>query len=124
MTKFEVKKPVKVEKGWGYELHIHNDDGYCGKVLHFNKAAKFSMHFHLMKHETWYVASGKFILFTINTETAEKQEHELVVGDVIVVPMGLPHQLFALEEGDIFEVSNPDHVIDSYRVAKGDSQNG
>lgn len=122
MTKFEIKTPVRVDKGWGYELHIHNDDGYCSKILHFNKDAMFSMHFHMMKHETWYVASGKFVLKTINTDNAETVVSNLVQGDVVVVPMGLPHQLWALEEGDIFEASTPDHVIDSYRVQKGDSQ--
>ncbi len=122
MTNFEVKLPVRVDKGWGYELHIHNDDGYCSKILHFNKGSHFSMHFHMMKHETWYVASGKFLLRRIDTNTADVIECNLVQGDVIVVPLGLPHQLWALEEGEIFESSTPDHVIDSYRVMKGDSQ--
>jgi hypothetical protein len=32
----EIKQPPKVEKAWGYELWIHNDNEYCGKLLVFN----------------------------------------------------------------------------------------
>jgi hypothetical protein len=35
-----------VEKGWGHELIWVTNDKYCGKLLKFNKGAKFSMHFH------------------------------------------------------------------------------
>ena len=35
-----------VEKGWGHELIWATNDKYCGKLLKFNKGAKFSMHFH------------------------------------------------------------------------------
>ena len=35
-----------VEKGWGHELIFATNDKYCGKLLNFNKGAKFSMHFH------------------------------------------------------------------------------
>jgi magnesium-transporting ATPase (P-type) len=46
----------------------------------------------------------------------------LVVGDIVEVKTGIPHQLEALEEGDIFEISTQHFDEDSYRVAKGDSQ--
>ena len=115
-------EPKKVTKGWGYELHIHNDNGYCSKILHFNKGGMFSMHFHVNKHETWYVASGKFRLNTIDTENAVKEDFLLNVGDVFILPQGKPHQLFALEEGEIFEASTPDDANDNYRIEKGDSQ--
>ena len=38
-----------VKKGWGYENIIVNNDEYCGKILHFYKDKKFSMHYHLLK---------------------------------------------------------------------------
>jgi len=117
-----IRKPNKVEKGWGYELHIHNDDGYCSKILHFNKGAAFSTHFHLKKHETWFVASGYLILMIIDTKDATKKQYELHQGDVIIIPQGTPHKLLALEESEIFEASTLDDSRDSYRVEKGDSQ--
>jgi len=42
-------KPKIVEKGWGQEIWIHNDEEYCGKLLRFNKeGSKFSMHYHVI----------------------------------------------------------------------------
>lgn len=113
---------IKHEKAWGYELWIHNNEDYCAKILHFNKGAKFSMHFHVIKQETWYVQSGMFKLILINTDTAEKVEKTIVGGDIVEIPRGAPHQLIALEEGDIFETSTQHFEYDSYRVEKGDSQ--
>lgn len=116
------KKNVKYGKAWGYELWIHNDAQYCGKILHFFKDAKFSMHFHLIKNETWYVQSGKFKLIGIDADTADRYEEILEVGDIVYVERGLSHQLIALEEGDVFEISTQHFEEDSYRVEKGDSQ--
>ena len=117
-----IKKAKRIDKGWGYELHIHNNDGYCSKILHFDEGAMFSMHFHMMKHETWYVASGSLRLNIIDTEDATIKNYRLEVGDVFVVPRGMPHQLMAIEESEIFEASTTDYINDSYRVKKGDSQ--
>ena len=49
----------KVEKGWGYELWIHNDEEYCGKLLYFKKGKKCSLHYHEKKKETFYLQDGK-----------------------------------------------------------------
>ena len=43
-----------VQKGWGHELIWATNDKYCGKLLKFNKGARFSMHFHAEKEETWF----------------------------------------------------------------------
>lgn len=112
----------KVEKGWGYENVFVNNEKYCGKILHFNQGGKFSMHFHLIKEETWYVSSGKFLFKWIDTSNAEIHSKELNIGDVVTNKIGQPHQLICLEEGEIFEVSTQHFDSDSYRVMKGDSQ--
>jgi mannose-6-phosphate isomerase-like protein (cupin superfamily) len=112
----------RVPKGWGHEIIIVNNDLYCGKILHFKKGGKFSMHFHLKKKESWYVSSGSFLFRWINTATADIVEEKLVVGDTITNEIGEPHQIICVEEGDIFEVSTHHLDSDSYRVAKGDSQ--
>ena len=112
----------KVEKAWGYELVITNNKDYCGKILHFNEGHKFSMHYHMIKDETWYVNSGNFIYKWIDTNSANVYEESLLCGDVIHIHPGLPHQLIAVTEGEIFEVSTEHFEHDSYRVWKGDSQ--
>lgn len=111
-----------VEKGWGSENIWATNDKYCGKLLQFNQGAKFSMHFHAHKDETWYVLSGKFKVLVINTANASQTEYVLDIGDVWHNPPLLPHQLICVEAGTIVEVSTPDSVEDNYRVAKGDSQ--
>ena len=45
----------RVEKGWGSEEIWATNDRYCSKFMHFNTGAKFSMHFHREKEETWRV---------------------------------------------------------------------
>ena len=112
----------RVEKGWGNELIWATNSKYCGKLLHFKNDAKFSMHFHVEKDETWYILTGKFIVHWIDTKTASKFSKELRPGAVWRnVPL-VPHQLECLEEGTIIEVSTPDSVEDNYRVEPGDSQ--
>jgi len=113
---------LRVEKGWGHEIIIVNNDLYCGKILHFNTGSKFSMHFHMKKQETWYVSSGEFLFRWINTKNADVIEETLHVGDTITNFIGDPHQIICLKEGDIFEVSTTHFDSDSYRVGKGDSQ--
>jgi len=111
-----------VEKGWGHEYIFATNELYCGKLLKFNQGAKFSMHFHKEKDETWYVLNGKFVVKLINTTTSEQYQHELNQGDTWRNKPLMIHQLICLEEGTIIEVSTPDSVEDNYRVAPGDSQ--
>jgi mannose-6-phosphate isomerase-like protein (cupin superfamily) len=111
-----------VPKGWGSEFIFATNDKYCGKFLNFETGAKFSMHFHAVKDETWYVQSGKFIVQYIDTTNAEVKDKYLEVGDTWHNPPLLPHRLICIEEGSIIEVSTPDSVEDNYRVMAGDSQ--
>ena len=111
-----------VEKGWGHELIWATNDKYCGKLLKFNKDAKFSMHFHAEKDETWYVLSGKFIVKVLDTSNATITDHVLHEGATWRNLPLVPHQVICLEEGVLIEVSTPDSVEDNYRVMKGDSQ--
>ena len=111
-----------VEKGWGSELIWATNDKYCGKLLRFNKDAKFSMHFHSVKDETWYVLEGKFIVKVIDTKTSAQTQYLLEPGDTWHNPPLSPHQIICIEEGVLIEVSTPDSVEDNYRVLPGDSQ--
>ena len=113
---------VQVEKGWGSETIFVNTDKYCGKLLNFKKDAKFSMHFHIRKEETWYVMSGLFTYKWINTANADILTETLSPGDVLTNKIGEPHQIICIEDGTILEVSTTHFDEDSYRVMKGDSQ--
>jgi hypothetical protein len=108
-----------IPKGWGHELIIVNNEKYCGKILVFKAGCKFSMHYHLIKQETWYVNKGQFTFNWIDTNTAERNTLYLREGDVVTIPIGMPHQLTSIEEGEIFEISTEHFDSDSYRVEKG-----
>jgi len=114
----KIQHPKRVDKKWGYELWIHNDTDYCGKLLVFTKSGnKFSMHYHMIKDETWYVQEGAFQFDWIDTENGERCYTQIQKGDVIEIKKGLPHQLTALtEEATIFEVSTQHFDEDSYRI--------
>ena len=117
----KVCEGCKVPKGWGEEIIIENNEMYCGKLLKFKKGCKFSMHYHLIKDETWYVQEGEFRYKWIDTETAELHEVKLKEGDVVRQRIGQPHQLLAETDGIVFEVSTQHFDEDSYRVFKGDT---
>ena len=114
----------RVNKGWGHEMIWATTDAYCGKILIFDKVgAKFSMHFHRVKDESWLVTEGKFKVIWCDTKTATYKEQVLNEGDTWHNPPMLPHQLVALKANSIiFEVSTADSVEDNYRILPGNSQ--
>ena len=120
ITKIQECSECTIVKGWGHELIIHNSEKYCGKLLVFKAGCKFSMHYHLLKQETWYVNKGTFIYRWIDTNQGTELSTQLTVGDVVTQYPGQPHQLEALEDGEIFEVSTQHFDSDSYRIWKGD----
>ncbi len=109
-------------KGWGREVWLAANEQYCGKLLCFNKGAKFSAHFHDLKNETFYVLKGMVRLTWFKLENADEIVEVLIEGEVIDIPRLCVHQVEALEESVIIEVSTQHLETDSYRVRKGDSQ--
>ena len=108
-----------VKKEWGRELWIHNDEQYCGKILEFDKDSRFSMHFHKLKTETWYVILGELKFEWIDFETAEWLTDWLGPGMSVHIPSGLAHRLTAVTNGvRIMEVSTQHFDDDSYRIER------
>ena len=87
-SKAEVHK-----KTWGKELWIHNSTKYCGKILEFNENTYFSMHYHLIKEETWFVIEGSFELEYYDLKNAIKHLKQLKEGDVVHIVPGVLHKL-------------------------------
>jgi quercetin dioxygenase-like cupin family protein len=110
-----------VPKGWGYEKWITNNERYCGKLLYFNKGKKCSWHYHEIKEETFYVHSGKLhLLYGFDDDINEAEGLILSPGDKFEIPRGLRHQMYAIEDTEMFEFSTQHFDDDSYRVIKGD----
>jgi mannose-6-phosphate isomerase-like protein (cupin superfamily) len=111
---------TRVEKGWGHEIIFANSPEYCGKLLVFKKDKRFSLHYHIKKDETWYVAEGRFECTLLDGEMGGAREFILEKGDSLHISRGMPHQLRALEDSTVFEVSTQHFDEDSYRIQKGD----
>ncbi len=110
-----------VSKGWGYEKWIVNKESYCGKLLYFNKGKKCSWHHHKIKDEVFYLQSGKLLVrhgWSDNLE--ECDETILEPGMNFHIPVGLRHQMEALEDSELFEFSTQHFDEDSHRIIKGD----
>lgn len=108
-------------KGWGYEKWIVNKPEYCGKLLYFYKNKKCSWHYHKLKDETFYVGSGSIKLFYgYDDDINNSKKITLIRGDKFHVPIGLRHQMLALEDTELYEFSTEHFEDDSYRVIKGD----
>jgi mannose-6-phosphate isomerase len=116
------RKPVQiVPKGWGREIWIANGDLYCGKILEIRKGKKCSLHYHKLKTESFYLRSGKLkvrIKESPGSETIE--EFELVAGECMDVPIGLVHQMEAIEDAELLEFSTQHFDSDSHRLIPGD----
>src|ERR1022692_237555 len=104
MIEFE---PIKyVKKTWGCELWICNKDEYCGKLLFFYQGKKCSFHYHNIKDEVFYLAKGKMLINYSWGDILEDAEQTILKpGMKFEVPVGLRHQMVAIEESHLYEFS-------------------
>lgn len=107
-------------KGWGREIHIHNDENYCGKLLELKRGGKCSLHYHIEKLETFYILKGK-VEITLFYDL-ERQRTILTQGESIDIPRFLAHSFRGIEDSTILELSTYDDPTDSVRIEPGDSQ--
>jgi mannose-6-phosphate isomerase-like protein (cupin superfamily) len=110
-----------VEKSWGSELWIANNELYCGKILRFEKGKNCSLHFHKLKTESFYLHSGRLKLRIMESpEATIIEEFELEAGQCMDIPPGLVHQMVALEDAELFEFSTQHFDDDSHRLPETD----
>lgn len=77
-NKYTKKDMVFVPKGWGNELIIVNNDLYCGKILTIEKDKKLSVHYHLMKDETFFCTKGKVVIYWTDSKDEDALEQQLL----------------------------------------------
>lgn len=104
-----------IDKSWGFERIIHNG-AYCMKLLVYTKRIASSLHYHELKHESFYVASGKFLF---DDDLGRTQM--LNPGDCIVLAPGMRHRLRCIEPGTIVEASTRDDPQDCVRLIPSES---
>jgi mannose-6-phosphate isomerase-like protein (cupin superfamily) len=127
------KRSQDVPKGWGREVWIANNivldgepfpTGYSGKLLVYEReGAKSSMHYHTVKHETFYILKGEFTVWYYDPENADLLHKDVVGGDIVTIPPYNPHQVvLRSSSGVIIEFASTDYSWDNFRIGKGDSQ--
>jgi quercetin dioxygenase-like cupin family protein len=104
-----------VPKTWGFEIWVSNNENYCGKILVFEKGKYCSLHFHKLKTETFFCIFGKLQIFLRNNLTKEEKEFIMLPGDSVHIYPGLEHQMMALEDSQLMEISTTHFDSDSYR---------
>ncbi len=116
------REPVRiVPKGWGREVWIANGERYCGKVLEIKKGRKCSLHYHKIKDESFYLRTGRLLLRVMSSpEGSPLEEFILEPGQCMDVPVGLVHQMEALEDAELYEFSSQHFDSDSHRLVRGD----
>ena len=111
--------PQKIEKDWGYEIiRVNNKlEDYCSKILYIEKDKSTSMHYHVNKHESFYVRKGTLCVNLIDTSTTDTNIVILEEGDCMEIPRCQPHQLSSVEGAVEFdETSTYSSDSDSLRI--------
>ena len=121
--KMKIDKPKYVEKDWGSETWFANnlERNYCGKVLEIKKGKGTSMHYHVDKHEVFYVLEGTLKVDWIDTDSGEVYTVHVAKGESMEMPQGIPHSLIAdeaFEDVKLIEASTFHRDSDSYRLWK------
>ncbi len=112
-------KPLTVNKTWGKEVWLVNNEkeDYCSKILYIEAGKNTSMHFHALKHETFYVQEGTLRVDLLNTLTCEVTTVRVAKGETLEIDRIYPHKLIAEEEDvALIETSTFHRDEDSYRV--------
>jgi mannose-6-phosphate isomerase len=99
-------KIVRVPKPWGHETIWAQTDRYVGKILHIDAGQELSVQYHHKKDETVYLLSGEIVY---NVRQGEQLEDvRLKVGESFRITPGTVHQMIAVTDCDVLEVSTPE----------------
>ena len=115
-------RPKRVEKSWGYESWLANSEkeDYCGKVLFIKKGHHTSMHYHVDKHETFYVLEGVLRVDMLQ-DKENPDAHPFTItckqGESMEMERERAHMLMAAD-GDVtlIEISKFHRDEDSHRL--------
>ena len=97
---------VRVPKPWGHETIWAHSDRYVGKILHINAGQELSVQYHNKKDETVHLLSGE-ISYRVKTNKL-LEDMRLRVGESFRITPGTVHQMVALTDCDVLEVSTPE----------------
>ena len=96
----------KVNKPWGHETIWAHSDRYVGKVLHIKAGEALSLQYHNRKDETIHLLSGE-MTYKVQVD-GELRDMNLRTGESFRNEPGTIHQMIAVTDCDVLEVSTPD----------------
>lgn len=97
-----------VTKPWGYEKIWAWSERYVGKILHINAGQELSVQYHNKKDETAYLLSGEIVYRVQRSGEDELDDVRLEVGESFRIVPGTIHQMIAVTDCDVLEVSTPE----------------
>jgi mannose-6-phosphate isomerase-like protein (cupin superfamily) len=100
-------KVVKVPKPWGHETIWAHSDRYVGKILHINAGQELSVQYHNKKDETVHLLSGELV-YRVQSDGDLMEDVQLKLGESFRITPGTIHQIVALTDCDVLEVSTPE----------------
>jgi mannose-6-phosphate isomerase-like protein (cupin superfamily) len=97
----------KIEKSWGSETVIINNEKYCGKILQINRGKSNSLHRHKVKKETFYIQQGTILLTYVTRDGSfvSSVDQILTKGDSITIPPMTWHMIEGITKAEVFEFS-------------------
>jgi mannose-6-phosphate isomerase-like protein (cupin superfamily) len=105
---------IVVNKPWGYERIWAKSDRYVGKILHINAGQELSLQYHNKKDETVHLLSGQLVYRVKLGENLE--DVKLKTGESFRITPGTVHQMLAVTDCDVMEVSTAE-VDDIVRLS-------
>ena len=103
---------IRVEKAWGWEEIVSNSTQYCGKVLHVLPGKQCSLHYHILKDETFYLLDGDC---EYQTELVPRR-NKMVLGEPVHIPPGMLHRFASRGGCRLMEVSTEHSDADVVRL--------
>jgi mannose-6-phosphate isomerase-like protein (cupin superfamily) len=109
-------KVTHVPKPWGHETIWAHTERYAGKILHINAGHELSVQYHNRKDETIYLLWGE-IVYRVQREGDDiLDDVQLQLGESFRITPGTIHQMIAVTDCDVLEVSTPE-VDDIVRLS-------
>ena len=107
---------IHVPKPWGHETIWAHSERYVGKILHINAGHELSVQYHNRKDETIYLLWGE-IVYRVQREGDDiLDDVQLQLGESFRITPGTIHQMIAVTDCDVLEVSTPE-VDDIVRLS-------
>jgi quercetin dioxygenase-like cupin family protein len=95
-----------VPKPWGHETIWARTERYVGKILHIKAGQALSVQYHNRKDETVHLLTGELVYRVQFGDTLE--DMHLKAGESFRITPGTIHQMEAVTDCDVLEVSTPE----------------